>query len=166
LTGTVAGPIIARPRIASQQALYVFALDRGGAAKAGPFPGVRHIRFDEVVVVPLLTGGLTSANPPYVQLTNASINAPLAMTTINLATSSVTIQGNTVAVRVPLSTAASNGLAPGTSTGNALNQWNVNFITRFPSPYGSHMNGYHSVANFTPRTTMFQVAVQHVTPIR
>ena len=39
LSGTVAGPIIANPKNASQEAIYTFAIDRGGAAKAGPFPG-------------------------------------------------------------------------------------------------------------------------------
>ena len=41
------------------------------------------------------------------------------------------------------------------STGKAINQWNVNFFTRFPSPYGSHKNGYHSIASFTPRRRCF-----------
>lgn len=175
LTGTVAGPIIARPTTTSQQAIYTFAIDRGGSSNIGPFAGVGHIRFDAVVVVPLLRGGLSSSNPPYMQFNNAWNSAPpsatapsgpLTMTTINLSPSSVTIQGNTLSIRIPLTTAASNGLTPGTSSGAALNQWNVNFFTRFPSPYGSHRNGYHSLASFTPRTTMFQLAVQHVTPIR
>ena len=50
LSGTVAGPIIAKPKTAAQEAIYTFAIDRGGAAKAGPFPGRSHIRFDAVVV--------------------------------------------------------------------------------------------------------------------
>ncbi len=165
LTGTVAGPIIAKPANTSQDAIYAFAIDRGGSSKTGPFPGRPHIRFDAVVVAQLLTAK-EGGNSYYVQLNNASINNPLAMTTINLSTSSVTISGDTIAIRVPLSTTASNGLTPGTSTGYALDQWNVNFFTRHPSPYGSHMNGYHSIASFTPQSTMFQVAVQHVTPIR
>ena len=51
-------------------------------------------------------------------------------------------------------------------TGKAINQWNVNFFTRLPSPYGSGKNGYHSIANFTPEETMFQLNVQHVKPIK
>ena len=182
LTGTVAGPIIARPTTTSQQAIYTFGIDRGGSAHVGPFPGLGHVRFDAAVVVPLTRGGLSTANPPYMQFNNAwnsappgstSASGPLTMSTINLSPSSVTIRGNTLSISVPLTTSISltiggttNSLTTGTSSGSALNQWNANFITRFPSPYGSHMNGYHSLASFTPRTTMFQLDVQHVTPIR
>ena len=35
LTGTVAGPIIAKPTNASQEAIYTFAIDAGGARKSG-----------------------------------------------------------------------------------------------------------------------------------
>jgi hypothetical protein len=167
LSGTVAGPIIAKPTKASQEAIYTFAIDRGGAAKAGPFPGRTHIRFDAVVVVPLTLGGITAANPPYVQLNDASINTPLATTTINLSPSSVKITGDTITITVPLTTGSGSTLTTQIpSTGSAMNQWNVNFFTRFPSPYGSHKNGYHSIASFTPEETMFQVYIQHVTPLR
>ena len=163
LTGTVAGPIIAKPTKASQEAIYTFAIDRGGAAKAGPFPGRSHIRFDAVVVVPLTLGGITAKNPPYVQINDASINTPLATTTIDLSTSSVKIKGDTITVAVPLGTSTTN---PIPSTGKAIDQWNFNFFTRFPSPYGSGKNGYHSIASFTPEETMFQPYIQHFKPIR
>ena len=163
LTGTVAGPIIAKPTKASQEAIYTFAIDRGGAAKAGPFPGRSHIRFDAVVVVPLTLGGITAKHPPYVQINDASINTPLATTTIDLSTSSVKIKGDTLTVAVPLGTSTTN---PIPSTGKAIDQWNFNFFTRFPSPYGSGKNGYHSIASFTPEETMFQPYIQHVKPIR
>jgi hypothetical protein len=178
LTGTVAGPIIAKPTTTSQQAIYTFGLDRGGSAHVGPFPGVGHIRFDSVVVVPFLKGGLSSSNPPFVQINNAwnsappsatAASGPLTMSTINLSPSSVTIKGNTLTVKVPLTssvTVSGNTLTAGASSGSALNQWNVNFFTRFPAPAGSGRNGFHSLASFTPRTTMFQLAIQHVTPIR
>ncbi|HYB76631.1 MAG TPA: hypothetical protein VEE85_00390 [Candidatus Bathyarchaeia archaeon] len=52
------------------------------------------------------------------------------------------------------------------STSKAINQWNVNFFTRLPSPYGSGKNGYDSIASFTPEETMFQLNVQHVKPIK
>jgi len=163
LTGTVAGPIIAKPTKAAQEAIYTFAIDRGGAAKAGPFPGRSHIRFDAVVVVPLTLGGITAKNPPYVQINDASINTPLATTTIDLSTSSVKIKGDTLTVAVPLGTSTTN---PIPSTGKAIDQWNFNFFTRFPSPYGSGKNGYHSIASFTPEQTMFQPYIQHVKPLR
>jgi hypothetical protein len=163
LSGTVAGPINPRPANASQAAIYIFAIDRGGSAQDGPFPGRRHIRFDAQVVVPITQGGITAANPPYVLLNNASINSPLTATRVNLSPSSVKIQGNTLTITVPLQSSGTNQIP---STGKAIDQWNVNFFTRFPSPYGSHRNGFHSIASFTPENTMFQVAVQHVTPIR
>jgi hypothetical protein len=163
LSGTVVGPIIAKPKDAAQEAIYTFAIDRGGAAKAGPFPGRSHIRFDAVVVVPLTLGGITAANPPYVQINDASIDTPLATTTIDLSLSSVKIKGDTITVKVPLGTSTTN---PIPSTGKAIDQWNVNFFTRFPSAHGSGKNGYHSIASFTPENTMFQVYIQHLTPLR
>ena len=89
------------------------------------------------------------------------------MTTINLSLKRHD-PGKYLSIKVPLGTVAvgTNTLTADASSGTALNQWNVNFFTRFPSPYGSHKNGYHSIASFTPRTTMFQLAIQHVTPIR
>ena len=169
LVGTVAGPIIKNPTNAAQDAVYTFAIDRGGAAKAGPFPGRTHIRFDAVVVAKLLTpkqGG----DSYYVQLNSASINTPLATYTINLSSKNVNIKGDTITMTVPLNTTSgsNSNYAPNQipSTGKAINQWNVNFFTRFPSPYGSGKNGYHSIASFTPEETMFQLNVQHVKPIR
>ena len=184
LTGTVAGPIIANPKNTSQEAVYTFAIDAGGASKVGPFPGRGHIRFDTVVVAKLLTpkdGG----NSYYVQQNNATINNPLAATTIALSPSSTKIQKDTITITVPLtlvtkstSTATStSGTAQSTtttttttntiqSTGKAIDQWNFNFFTRFPSPHGSGKNGYHSIASFTPEQTMFQPYIQHFKPIR
>jgi len=98
-----------------------------------------------------------------VQINNASTNSPLTTTTTNLSTSSVTIKGDTITVKVPLGTSTTN---PIPSTGKAIDQWNFNFFTRFPSPYGSGKNGYHSIASFTPEETMFQLNVQHVKPIK
>ena len=157
LTGTVAGPIIAKPKTASQEAMYTFAIDAGGASKVGPFPGRGHIRFDTVVVAKLLTtkdGG----NSYYVQQNNASINNPLAMTTIALSPSSTKIQKDTITITVPLALVtrstsqptSTSGTAQSTtttttttntiqSTGVAIDQWNFNFFTRFPSPHLSHI---------------------------
>ena len=163
LSGTVAGPIIQKPKTAAQNAIYTFAIDRGGASKIGPFPSRGNIRYDAQVVASITQAGISA----YVQLNNASINNPLATTTINLSSSSVKIQGNTITITVPLTTGSGSTLTNQIpSTGHAIDQWNVNFFTRNPSKYGSHKNGYHSIASFTPELTMFQVYVQHVTPIR
>jgi len=184
LTGTVAGPIIANPKNASQEAIYTFAIDAGGAAKTGPFPGRRNISYDTVVVAKLLTSK-DGGNSYYVQQNNATINNPLAATTIALSPASTKIQKDTITITVPLtlvtkstSTATStSGTAQSTtttttttntiqSTGKAIDQWNVDFFTRFPSAHGSGKNGYHSIASFTPENTMFQVYIQHLTPLR
>lgn len=119
------------------------------------------------------------------QQNNATINNPLAATTIALSPSSTKIQKDTITITVPLtlvtkstSTATStSGTAQSTtttttttntiqSTGKAIDQWNVDFFTRFPSAHGSGKNGYHSIASFTPENTMFQVYIQHLTPLR
>jgi len=163
LSGTVAGPIIQKPKTAAQNAFYIFAIDRGGASKVGPFPGRGNIRYDAQVVANISQAGISA----YVQLNNASINKPLTSTVINLSSKNVKIQGNTITITVPLTTGSGSTLTTQIpSTGKAIDQWNVNFFTRNPSPYGSHMNGYHSIASFTPENTMFQVKVQHVTPIK
>ena len=80
LSGTVAGPIIQKPKTAAQNAIYTFAIDRGGASKHGPFPGRGNIRYDAQVVANITQAGISA----YVQLNNASINNPLATTRINL----------------------------------------------------------------------------------
>jgi hypothetical protein len=103
-------------------------------------------------------------NSAYVQLNNASLNQPLTATRVNLSPSSVRIQGNTLTITVPLQSSSGTNQLP--STGKAIDQWNVNFFTRFPAPYSSHRNGFHSIASFTPEFTEFQVAVQRVTSIR
>jgi len=167
LSGTVAGPIIQKPKDAAQDAIYIFAIDRGGASKVGPFPGRGHIRYDAQVVANITQAGISAS----VQLNNVSINGtpqnPLATTTINLSSASVKIKGDNITITVPLTSGSGSTLTTQIpSIGKAINQWNVNFFTRNPSPYGSHMNGYHSIASFTPENTMFQVTVQHVTPIR
>ena len=70
LTGTVAGPIIQKPKTAAQNAIYTFAIDRGGASTTGPFPYCRKIRYDAQVVASITQAGISAS----VQLNNASIN--------------------------------------------------------------------------------------------
>ncbi len=159
LSGTVAGPIIAKPKTAAQDAIYTFAIDRGGAAKTGPFPGRRNISYDAQVVANITQASISAS----VQINNASTNSPLTITTTKLSSSSVKIKGDTITITVPLGTSTTN---PIPATGKAINQWNVNFFARNPSPYGSGKNGYHSIASFTPENTMFQVYIQHLTPLR
>jgi hypothetical protein len=160
LSGTVAGPIIQRPRNAAEEAVYTFAIDRGGASEDGPFPGRPRIRFDTVVVVAIRPTG-TSA---YVQLNNPSTNQPLTpiQRFSSIPGSSFTIQGNVITVTLPLM--LTSGTPPTTtnllpSSGKAIDQWNVNFFTRNPA----QKPDFHSVASLTPEFTEFQVYVKQPT---
>lgn len=142
LSGTVVGPIVTRPATSAQGAAYTFAIDRGGASQRGPFPGREHIRFDTVVVAEFLTTGPKA----YLKLTNALTNQPDTAPKA-LPASSVSVQGATITIRVPMS------LLP--SSGHAMNQWNVNFYTQNLG----QKPGIRSVASLTPEFTEFQVAV-------
>jgi hypothetical protein len=152
LSGTVAGPIIPRPRNAAEEAVYTFAIDRGGASRNGPFPGRRHIRFDTVVVAAIKQSGISA----YMQLNSANNNQPLQPIT-RLSSSNVKIQGNTITITVPLLSSSGTNLLP--STGKAIDQWNVNFFTRNPR----QKPDFHSVASLTPEFTEFQVYVKQPT---
>lgn len=142
LSGTVAGPIVTKPKTSMQASLYTFAIDRGGASKTGPFPGRPNIRFDGVIVAEFQPKGLTA----YVQLTDPLTKQPNTAKKA-LPASSVTVSGATLTVTVPLS------MIP--SSGHAFNQWNVNFFTRYPNQPAN----FHSVASLTPEFTQFQLGV-------
>ena len=146
LSGTVAGPIVAKPTTLAQGAIYSFGIDRGGAPKRGAFPGRDLIRIDAVVSVVTGPKGPAATVSPNNQPANTPGTSPKA-----LPSSAVAIQGDTVTVIVPLS------LLP--STGHAVNQWNVNFFTRNPN----QKQNFHSIASFTPEATQFQVAAQDPT---
>jgi hypothetical protein len=143
LSGTVVGIIPRHPTSASQESLYTFGIDRGGASKSGPFPGRPHVRFDSVVVADVARKGLTA----YVQLNDPRTNQP--GTPIKpLPSSDVAITGNVITITVPIS------MLP--SSGHAIDQWNVNFFTRNPA----QKRDFHSVASLTPEFTSFQVYVK------
>ena len=59
LAGIVAGNIIAKPTSPSQEAYYVFGINRGGATNPGPFPGRPGITFDATVTVAVLQTGVS-----------------------------------------------------------------------------------------------------------
>jgi hypothetical protein len=165
LSGTVAGPIIQRPRNAAQEAVYTFAIDRGGASEDGPFPGRPRIRFDTVVVAAIRQSGISA----YYQLSDPSTNQPGSLpqpTTTpatlgnriqRLSSSNVSIQGNTITITVPLLSSTGSNLL--TSSGKAIDQWNVNFFTRNPR----QKPDFRSVASLTPEFTEFQVYVKQPT---
>ncbi|QEH38378.1 hypothetical protein OJF2_69790 [Aquisphaera giovannonii] len=143
LSGTVAGSIAAHPTQASEQATYTFGIDRGGSSKTGPFPGRPHIRFDSVVVAQVTTKGIAA----YVQINDPRTNQP-GTTPKALPSSAVTVSGDEIAVKVPLS------MLP--SSGHAMNQWNVNFFTRNPNQKAT----FRGIASFTPEFTSFQIYVK------
>ncbi len=140
LSGTVVGPIPRHPTSTSQESLYTFGIDRGGASKTGPFPGRPHVRFDSVVVAEVSKKGLSA----YAQLNDPRTNQT-GTPPKPLPPSDVTIAGNVITMTVPLS------MLP--SSGHAIDQWNVNFFTRNPA----QKRDFHSVASLTPEFTSFQV---------
>jgi hypothetical protein len=139
-SGTVAAPIVTKPKTRAEESIYTFALDRGGASKTGPFPGRPRIRFDGVVVVEFRQ----KAPTVYVQLTDPKTKQPGTPKT-SLPASSLVVNGDTLTVTVPL--------AKLPSSGHAFNQWNVNFFTRNPN----QPDTFRGVASLTPEYTMFQV---------
>lgn len=156
LTGTVAGPIVTRPKTADLGAIYSFAIDRGGAGKIGPFPGRPEIRFDAIVTVTITNQSTTATVAATTSLTNQPGVKPK-----KLSASAVTIKGATVTVTVPISTTDTT-TTPSTTTlilpsnGHPDDQWNVNFFARSPTGRPD----FHSVASFTPEHTMFQIFVK------
>jgi hypothetical protein len=175
LSGTVAAPIIQNPKSPAQWSVYVFGIDRGGASEQGPFPGRRNVRFDTVVVaairqnqsgVPVITAYYQlndpSTNQPGTLPAPATSPATLGNRIISLPRSAVAIAGPTITITVPLiSTGAnttptfSSGTNLLTSSGKAIDQWNVNFFTRNPT----QKPNFQSVASLTPEFTDFQVFV-------
>lgn len=143
LSGTVVGPIVAKPSSTAQEARYTFGIDRGGASKRGPFPGREHIRFDAVVVAEITPKGLNA----YVQATDPISNQPGTLKKA-LPSSAVSIQGNTITFTVPLS------MLP--TAGHAYNQWNANFFTSNPA----QKQNFRSIASLTPEFTEFQIYVK------
>jgi len=142
LIGTVAGPIVARPTTAAQEATYEFAIDRGGSPYYGPFPGLSKIRFDALVIVSVARRGTTASLTLNDPVSNLPVKTPTA-----LSASSVVIRGSSVQITIPLTSLP--------STGKAFDQWAVNFFTRNPN----QKQDIHSYASFTPSTTEFQVFV-------
>lgn len=161
LSGTVAAPIIQHPTSPAQWSVYVFGIDRGGADERGPYPGRPNIRFDTVVVAAIRNNGVSA----YYQLSDPSTNQPgtlpapattpatLGNGIHTLSSSNVTIRGNTITITVPLLSSTGSNLL--TSSGKAIDQWNVNFFTRNPVQKAN----FQSIASFTPEFTDFQVFV-------
>ena len=123
---------------------YTFGIDRGGTRGAGRSQGAEHVRFDSVVVVPIRT---TRSQPPSSALTDPHVQSAAA-TSVSLPSSSVSIQGTTITMTVPLSKLP--------SAGHAIDQWNVNFFTANPR----QKPGFRRVASLTPEFADFQVFVK------
>jgi hypothetical protein len=119
-TGTNKGVINKAP------AVYVWGLDRSGKLSAGPFTGLPNVRFDAVVVV-----SLNSSLTPMVKVVDLARGI-----TTGLPSSSASIHGRTVTVRIPGSLLPSTGLAPA--------QFRFNFWPEDGGP------GSAGVASFLP----------------
>jgi hypothetical protein len=138
LTGTMAGKIDRSPTVAADQSFFVFGINRGSATNPGPFPDRPDIRFDAVVAVSVVMGGI-----------GASTTDLITGVTSSLPASAVSVRGKMVTVVVPTS------LLP--STGFALNQYRVNLWPRSELPPAD----FHTVASFVPETTTFRVGSSH-----
>jgi hypothetical protein len=146
LSGTVAGPIVTNPATASAGAVYAFLLNRGGANIIGPYPARANIRVDSVITVTTQPGGVSAT----LQLDEPASRLPGEITPLK--SSDVTINGDTVTVRVP-----TDGVP---SSGKAFNQWLVNFSPRMPVS----VQTARTVASFLPEFSDFQVYVQPTLP--
>ena len=101
LTGTVAGPIIAKPKTASQEAIYTFAIDRGGAAKTGPFPGRTSHPLRRRGRRPNVTPRHPQAIPPTCRSTTQLPISLWRRPQSTLSPSSVKIKGDTITITRP-----------------------------------------------------------------
>jgi hypothetical protein len=115
-------------------AVYVWGIDRNGNLPSGPFTDRPNIKFDAVVVVTL-----NAALAPTAEVVDLASGA----TTV-LPSSSVSIQGHKVSVRLSASLLPSTGLAP--------SQYRFNF---WPEDGGPPVSA--SVASFAPEFTTAQV---------
>ena len=173
LSGTVAAPIIQNPKSPAQWSVYVFGIDRGGAAERGPFPGRPNIRFDTVVVAAIRQNqtapyhrllsaqrpvdqsardapgsGNQSGDPRESNYIPASLGRRDRRSYHNDHRPAHFDSANTT----PTFASGTNLL---TSSGKAIDQWNVNFFTRNPL----QKPNFQSVASLTPEFTDFQVFV-------
>jgi hypothetical protein len=147
LNGQVVLPINTQPSDDSQDAFYLFAINRGGAKSPGPIPGRPGILFDAAVLVAVQPSGITA----FVK----NLNNKSAPT--QLPSSDVAINGFTVRVSVPLK------LLPATGGATDPSQYSVNFSAWNGNPLTA---GHHSLASMVPEFRNFQVrdAVRVINP--
>jgi hypothetical protein len=151
LTATLAGPIIARPATADQEAIYTFGIDRGGASQDGPFPGRSHLRFDSVAVVQVRRSGI-SGHTQFIMASTAATNPGRRSPVTALKPGNIAVEGDVLRVTVPL------GQLP--SGGAARNQYRVAFFTRSPT-----LKGVRSIASIIPADDTFRVLFPSPIPL-
>lgn len=138
LNGQVVLPINTAPTDASQNAYYMWAINRGGASSPGPIPGRPQITFDAAVIVAVEPSGVTA----YVKdLTNNS--AP-----VQLPSNDFAINNFTLRVSVPLS------MLPATGGATDPSQYTVNFSAWSQNPLGAN---HHALASMVPEFRNFHV---------
>ncbi|HEX8202809.1 MAG TPA: hypothetical protein VF590_20195 [Isosphaeraceae bacterium] len=151
LTATLAGPIIARPTSADQEAIYTFGIDRGGASQDGPLPGRSHWTFDSVAVVQVRRSGVTGSTQ-FIMASTAATNPGLRSPVTALSPRNIAIEGDALRVTVPL-----NQLP---SSGSARNQYRVTFSARSPT-----LKGVRSIASIIPPDDTFRVLFPSPIPV-
>ena len=128
-TGMVLGPINV-----SQEGIYSFLINRGGAGSPGPIKGQPGISFDAVIQVTTNNGAVTC------ELSLLNSQAELISTTA-LPASSVRIVGNTVSVTIPSSMLPSTA-PPSTHPQTAHDSYT--FSTSLPGDSESDVAGFAS----------------------
>lgn len=141
LTGSVAGTIVKRPRSFTQQASYVFGIDRGSPQAIAPFEGRPGVMFDAVVVAKVEMAGVSAS---VVDLTTGS--------TTPLSARSVKIAGKTVSITL------NARLLPTPPGGLPLSEGSFNFWPESDLPSYLQPASGSPVASFLPESSDAPIA--------
>ncbi|WP_165229377.1 hypothetical protein [Aquisphaera insulae] len=123
------------PTTTSDESVYSFLVNRGGATAAGPAGGIRSIVYDAIVEVTKGAGGTTAE----VDLVDAGGQV---VSTTDLPPSLVRISGNSVAVTVP------KDLLPATNA-TGVNRYSYSFQAAAPGGQASDIAGLSPEHNVT-----------------
>ncbi|QEH38480.1 hypothetical protein OJF2_70830 [Aquisphaera giovannonii] len=124
LTGRLLGPTTA-----SDEAVYSFLINRGGATALGPAGGARSVRYDAVVQVTKGTAGVTAVRVDLVGPSGRVLSSTA------LPTALASLSGDSVSVSVPA------GLLPSTSA-SGTPRYSYSFLAATPGGRKTDIAGY------------------------